>query len=137
MVQTTTTQPNIAELSALYDRIYDIADRLLKKHNPCNIHKDGKRFSCTYRLCGTRLCCGKCHKYWDKGCTVKALGCKLFLCGAIRHKVLQRRFRKLREYGRIHLSFILYFSQVKCNYSIVDRYYISKEDWLKQIENKL
>ena len=33
-----TTTADIEKLSALYDRIYDIADRLIKKHNPCNIH---------------------------------------------------------------------------------------------------
>ena len=26
------------ELSVLYDRLYDIADKQIKRHNPCNIH---------------------------------------------------------------------------------------------------
>lgn len=129
---------NIVELSVIYDRIYDIADRLIKKHNPCNIHADGTKVSCTYRLCETRLCCGGCGgRYWDSGCTVKCLACKLFLCGAIKHKVLQKRFQKLREYGRKHLSFTYKNSLGELYYSIADRYFTSKKDWLKFMENNL
>ena len=139
----TATKPkaklSVAELSALYDRIYDIADRLLKKHNPCNIRTEGTKVSCTYRLCETRLCCGGCDKYWDKGCTVKALGCKLFLCGAVRNKILQKRFRKLREYGRTHLNFTYNDSNwgnQTFTYSAVDKYYTPKENWLKWLEKR-
>ena len=96
------TTKSITELSAIYDRIYDIADRLIKKHNPCNIYTKivpaKKLFFnpifpeqlientyCNSNGTVNALCCEGC-KYWDKGCTVKALGCKLFLCQCVKNK---------------------------------------------------
>jgi len=56
----------------LYDRLYNHADKLLKKYNPCRI-KNGK-------CANGRFCCYGC-KYLNKsGCTVKCLECKLWLC---------------------------------------------------------
>ena len=143
----TEQQVDIEKLSALYDRIYDIADRLIKKHNPCNICIKNNKILCTYYtidkhdefyLPQNKLCCLYCSKgYWSKeGCTVKALGCKLFLCQVVKNKVLKKRFQKLREYGRKHLNFDYWDENWKqsYNYSIVDKYYISKKDWLKQLE---
>ena len=141
-----TEKLNMEKLSALYDRIYDIADRLLKKHNPCNIHTEiqphhlfptklKEETVCT-SWCTHSLCCSSCN-HWDKGCTVKCLGCKLFLCSAITNKILQMRFRKLRKYGRTHLNFNYNDSNwgnQTFTYSAVDKYYQSKEDWLKLLE---
>lgn len=143
---TTAKSLSIAELSAIYDRIYDIADRLIKKHNPCNIHKEitphhlfptkSKEETVCMSYCIGSLCCVGCGK-WAKGCTVKALGCKLFLCTAVKNKILKNRFRILREIGRKHLSFTYQDSWGKQNYSVVDKYYVSKEDWLNFMENNL
>ena len=78
---------SVVELSALYDRIYDIADRLLKKHNPCKIYTEDKYIFCKYHETGIPLrnkcylCCSSCEYCSKEGCTVKCLGCKLFLCG--------------------------------------------------------
>ncbi len=134
--KTTDAKPklSIAELSALYDRVYDIADRLLKKHNPCNIHK-GRGKNKNLLFCKShknkyggfkQLCCSGCDNspeigksHWSKsGCTVKALACKLYLCPDIRNRKLQKRFVTLREYS----------------YSIVDKYYVSKEDCFTLME---
>ena len=145
---TATKEKTTIELSAIYDRIYDIADRLIKKHNPCNIHietiphhlyptKLNEETVCmSYSI--NSLCCGEC-KYWDKGCTVKSLGCKLFLCQYIKNKTLQKRFRRLRDYSIKHLSFTYYDTnwKQKRTYLIASRYYAPKEDWLKEMENKL
>ncbi len=142
---------NTVELSALYDRIYDIADRLIKKYNPCNICIKNNKTLCTYYtidkhdefyLPQNKLCCLYCSKgYWSKrGCTVKSLGCKLFLCQAITNKILKRRFKKLREYSRKHLNFTYnnssWGNQI-FTYSVVDKYYTPKEDWLKLMKDKL
>ena len=140
-----TEKLNVEKLSALYDRIYDIADRLLKKHNPCNIRIETRPHhlfptklneeTVCMSWCTHSLCCNSCN-HWDKGCTVKCLSCKLFLCQSIKNKVLQKRFQKLRNYGRKHLSFDYWnrYWEEKGTYSTVDRYYVSKEDWLKQLE---
>ena len=142
-------QLSTAELSALYDRIYDIADRLIKKHNPCNIRIETR----PHHLFPTKLeeetvcmsyyvnslCCAGCSHHSKNGCTVKSLGCKLFLCSAITNKILQRRFRKLREYGRTHLDFTYNDSNwgnQTFTYSAVDKYYTPKENWLKWLEKR-
>ena len=83
-----TVELDTEKLSALYDRIYDIADRLIKKYNPCNIQtKDNKTKCINSNYKHNSLCCGyyseRC-KHWQDGCTIKCLPCKLFACGAIR-----------------------------------------------------
>ena len=134
----TTTKVDIQKLSALYDRIYDIADGLLKKHNPCNIHSDGTKSSCQCHLHTTHrihLCCTGCKYISPTGCTVKALACKLFLCPSIKNKVLQKRFYKLREYVHKYLSFDYYgIDGCKWNCNVFSFYYKPKECWLKLME---
>jgi len=122
-------QLSTKELSALYDRIYDIADRLIKKYNPCKIHTKNKRLCCeTYPMGKERLCCTGC---WDNentdhysffGCTVKCLKCKTWLCvkAETGNKLLYHRLCKLQNFAFDHLP--PYW------------YYESKEQWLKQIE---
>jgi len=64
-------------LSALYDKLYEDAEIVLARYDPCKI-EDGK---C---LAG-KPCCyergRKCENLSKKdGCAVKSLACKLFLC---------------------------------------------------------
>ncbi|MBW1975234.1 MAG: hypothetical protein JRI45_06650 [Deltaproteobacteria bacterium] len=40
------------EWSRLYDRLYDYADKLIKKYDPCRIRKFGKNAVCAARLPG-------------------------------------------------------------------------------------
>lgn len=83
------------ELSQIYDILWGEADKILKEHNPCQICVTERGIECShtirqsvfvgdplYEKHPNVLCCGKC-KYHDleKGCTVKALGCKVSLCG--------------------------------------------------------
>ncbi len=124
------------DLSALYDRIYNIADRLFKKYNPCNIHIKHKKSRCVeyHKNRGyntNRLCCSGCGEYperdinhWSKtGCTVKCLACKLYICPKIRqqHRRLSYQLSRLERFASHH------------NIS-ASAYFISKETWLKQIE---
>ena len=64
----------VIQRKQLYSDYYLIADTILKKYNPCNISADGK--TCI----GGTPCCTGCDHLSSKGCTVKALGCKLWLC---------------------------------------------------------
>ena len=127
----TSTQPqqlSIRELSALYDRIYDIADRLIKKHNPCKIHTKNKKLYCICFPTGRkRLCCYGCWNmeidhYSLFGCTTKCLLCKTYLCKAANREniLLAHRLTKLKKF--MHK----YIPALYC--------YTSKEQWLKQIE---
>ena len=62
----------------LYDRLYDIGNFLLNKHNPCSIKKGTCNGPYT-----TSFCCDDCKYLTAKGCTVKALRCKLWLCHTV------------------------------------------------------
>ena len=91
-------QLSTKRLSALYDRIYDIADRLFKKYNPCEICiKDNKTKCINKHYNCNHLCCqwwtDRC-KHWDNGCTVKCLACKLFACYTIEESKRQVNFIK-------------------------------------------
>ena len=74
---------SIEQKEFLYDLIYDLADEyVFNKYNVCNI-KDGKCFAA--REDKVRLtynnCCGECkHLDFKKGCTIRSLGCKLYVC---------------------------------------------------------
>jgi len=74
-----------------YSEIYVKADALIKQHDPCNI-KDGwctkySRDDNPYGKKQGELCCHGCeHHSAKRGCRVKALSCKLWLCGTIRDK---------------------------------------------------
>lgn len=103
----TLTKPT-TDVSAIYDRIYDIADRLFKKYNPCNIHttKTGFVLCKEYKTIadvkwaqkrGYFLCCSNCKHQSKIGCTIKCLPCKLFHCCYITDKLLKKRLRKLRD----------------------------------------
>ena len=130
----TATKPkaklSVAELSALYDRIYNIADRLLKKHNPCKIHIKDKKLCCMgYPTGKNRLCCYNCfHEKIDHwsffGCTVKCLSCKLYLCDRIieKNKQLFNRLCRLKGFAYKH-------GLVSTRY-----YFTSKKQWLKMME---
>lgn len=80
---------------ALYDRLYDIADRMFKRYNPCQhdlkILKKGSNGK-NYLKCAYYKkthsdfrynCCEYCKHMGNKGCRVKSLGCKLWTCGEI------------------------------------------------------
>lgn len=127
---------SVDELSALYDRIYDIADRLFKKYNPCNIrmtradntyclyHSPRYRRSVTYSDSPNKLCCRGCE-HWLNGCTVKCLRCKLFICCSAGNKfpMFLKRLRKLKA-----IAYNKGLSIGGC--------YFPKEKWLKELRGK-
>lgn len=63
---------NIKQKIELHDRLYRHADKLIKKHNPCEV-KNGK---CIYG----EFCCNDCEHLTKNGCSVNCLMCKLHLC---------------------------------------------------------
>lgn len=65
-------EPEIRFRSELYDVLYETADSILKKYDPCGF-KNG--------ICKAGgNCCEGCKYLSKKGCTVKALSCKIWLC---------------------------------------------------------
>lgn len=59
-------------LSIIYDRLYRAAEKILKKYSPCNFSNN------VCKLNGG--CCDLCSHLSKKGCRVKSLACKLWLC---------------------------------------------------------
>ena len=94
----------------LYDLVYAKTDKLFKKYNPCKIKCVGGNLTCFNPIyskkCWWKLCCEGC-KYWSKkGCTIKCLRCKLYVCGSIRYK--NREFyQKLCKLERIARRYML------------------------------
>lgn len=139
----------IKEMSALYDRIYNIADRLIKKHNPCNIRrtKTDKLYCNNYNKKrgeshSGKLCCIGCGRdyenkcYWsESGCTTKCIACKLYSCLSMDYKV-RKRLYKLQNFASKYLIFSWPDSYGRHYYNITNRYYVSKQDWLKLLKEK-
>ena len=86
----------ISDKEALYDRLYVIGDFLLKKHNPCKIKKG--KCSGPFR---TEFCCDDCRYIINKGCSIKCLWCKLWLCGVGSDHLL-RQFKTLNHLAKIN-----------------------------------
>ncbi len=116
---------NLKRLSAKYDCLYEKADKLFKEHNPC-LFIDGlcicNRKVSTKRQRHSGGCCGGCKYVGSKGCTVKSLGCKLFVCDHIylNYKTLYEKIYKLGQ------------KAVMKDFSL-GQYYLSKEDVFRQI----
>lgn len=91
---------SVEELSALYDRIYNIADRLFKKYSPCNIYiKNGKSSCFCYPKHKPNLCCNDCVHLGLFGCIAQCLACKLYMCPEIsqNHPTMCKRLNRLRN----------------------------------------
>ena len=67
------SEADFERLSSLYDELYERASLVLAKYDPCRI-RDGECLR-------GEPCCGGCdHLSEEKGCVVKSLACKLWLC---------------------------------------------------------
>lgn len=85
---------NIIRKIELHNKLYAYADKLIKKHNPCKI-KNGKCIQGSF-------CCHGCKYLTEKGCSVKCLWCKLWLCYYIHQQPEHRLLSsKLRRIGRV------------------------------------
>lgn len=77
--------------STLYDRLYALADSVIKKHNPCVVQAETPTIiTCIGSRHGTdpgtiNRCCSGCNHHSSTGCTVQALYCKVWLCPAARY----------------------------------------------------
>lgn len=70
-------------LSTEYDRLFEEADKILKKYNPCNFKGDTCIVHCKDG------CCRSCNYLGPGGCKIRSLGCKLFLCGLQRYQYVK------------------------------------------------
>jgi hypothetical protein len=75
---------NIIYRMFVYDFLYILGDRLIKKHNPCDIQVS--RSGLATCMCDIDVCCGECRYISIYGCTVTCLGCKLAICRKARYQ---------------------------------------------------
>ena len=102
-------------LSELYDKLYDIAKEYLSIMNPCKI-KDGK-------CARGNFCCDGCRHLSKNGCTIKALWCKLWLCG----QFYDDKYNNLR--GRL-----IALTRIANEYGLL-QYRMSKDETFNRLRN--
>lgn len=72
---------NLSKKMKLYDDLYEKADLINEKYNPCNFKfnqgNSGELVTC--HGC-PYFCCEGCKHNGQNGCRVKSLSCKLWLC---------------------------------------------------------
>jgi hypothetical protein len=90
-----------AELDKLYDRIYYMADKAIKKHNPCQIEIVGEKIKCRGVTEPEKsVCCGGCpYMRHGTGCMAdKPIFCKLYFCGRPLDRGMPKMLLKLSLY---------------------------------------
>lgn len=86
----------MADISQIYDDLYNEAAVLLKEHSPCQITKKGK--SCAGDCKTSKgLCCHGCKYLGPQGCTVQSLACKVWLCSSmsLKHEELIKKLEDI------------------------------------------
>ena len=111
-------------LEWLYDQLYSAADKLFKKHNPCQIKPQLGGSTCIrYNDPRFGMCCQGCRWLGKNGCTVKALSCKLWYCYDIcANRKYGELVRKLNMLHDIACHHNLYFMRQPKNFSIERAY---------------
>jgi hypothetical protein len=90
-----------------YQRQYESVCALLRNVDPCEIRMVGASPQCVGIRCGDAdadphtLCCTACAHLGNEGCKVKALGCKMWLCGAAIENMLAKAAAMPREVGAL------------------------------------
>jgi len=82
---------------ALSEKICHQVDEILEKEEPCKFYKNG---SCIgYRMSGDtefKNCCKSCRYLGVKGCTIKCMGCKFWLCLAAENNLSAEAKEKIQ-----------------------------------------
>lgn len=93
---------NIIYRMFVHDLLYVMADQLIKKYNPCQIHTS--RSGLVTCLGDNGPCCNNCEYISNSGCTVTCLGCKLGLCSTARehHTELGHKLWDMAKLSNIH-----------------------------------
>lgn len=101
--------------SEVYDKLYDLAARLLRGANACAncpVKSPPRKLGdLLWRERSKTWCCGGCRHTSDTGCTVKALGCKLWLCGNADSGWTLRLGRRLDKLVRIATHYNVYVAR--------------------------
>ncbi len=119
----TMTEQELEEKKLLYDTLYEMGQAFIKFYNPCEFGNDGKCLASRNHCNHASFCCSNCDYVTDKGCSVKALSCKLSFCGAA-----------LRELTPVAMKF-LDLLQDKRQKHFCATFRMSKEEVFKRIRS--
>ena len=90
-----------------YDRLCDMADFVLKVHNPCQIR-------CGSCIAGS-FCCHGCENLGPNGCTTRSLTCKLYLCNQPPGSYIRNTIEAIRSMAK-QLGFYSVFRGTKAQH---------------------
>ena len=92
------------QLTRIHNALYDRASKLIRQQNPCQIQAGPHCATCAASRLGHEtnrgLCCEGCKFLGANGCTVKALGCKLWTCRTAGNNLEGWAFRHLDKLSR-------------------------------------
>lgn len=109
------------KINKLFNELYNQLDRLFKKYNPCDIRHDvngvlvcrgvlDKNSSWyTGNKPTGKLCCQDCKNprhLSKKGCAIKALGCKRYICDSIWESRNENCVSFCKEYDKLKRIYI-------------------------------
>lgn len=99
-------------LERIYDTLYDAADKILNKYNPCEHSFCDKKHTCLGKLIPQlgegmhghnrteQACCIGCEFWRSNGCNAdKPMYCKVWLCGVAinRHQDILKKLAKIKS----------------------------------------
>ena len=91
---------------ATYDRLFDIADRVMKRYNPCA--------GCTgcHDLRPYPFdCCEGCPFLGPQGCTTRSIACKIWLCEKTPRAPHPRMVHQLQRIARIAYKLNMHYAR--------------------------
>lgn len=129
---------SVSKFSEQYDSLYDRVIEFINENSVCNIHEENGHITCNGEGCELKLwvpdklCCNRCptHYYKNGQCTVKSLGCKMFICQKAWRLLpwgVKRKFNKLRNEMKELLR----------PFGVRKYVYLAKEDFIAMMDNSL
>lgn len=116
------------ELELRYDQLCEEAQVILDEYDPCETEA---RETCRIEIFSDRpstgewYCCARCEHLSPKGCTVKALGCMVWLCSHVDRN--NDAYRKLLILGLQARREHLCYNRASKEQSIIQAmYYVNK-----------
>jgi hypothetical protein len=89
------------QLAIVYDCLYEKADEIIKRYDPCRF-TDGR---CVGQNGG---CCGGCKHLSNNGCTIQCLACKTWLCNKIKDDPQHMKLRTELALLRVRYHYFIY-----------------------------
>lgn len=107
----------------VYDQLYRLASKILEKSSACATCPlgpyTGKAQPNGPNKYTKNWCCGGCPHLGPNGCTVKALGCKLWLCGQGSGRVAPKWRRRLEKLQYIATHYDIHLARASKKQSLL------------------